>query len=106
MTLAVIRRLLRGDSPFSPDAHHLHHRLLEYGHTHRWAVAVLHLWTLVLSFGAVSLVFMRGRYAVAITIVGALIAAAVTFSPKFRHLVGAPWRKAGRAAKPLQKISK
>ena len=27
MTLAVMRRMLRGDSPFTPDAHHLHHLL-------------------------------------------------------------------------------
>src|SRR5690606_1588570 len=62
-SLAFIRRLGRGQSPFKPDAHHIHHRLLEHGHSHRWAVAVLWLWTLVLSFGTVSLVFMRLRYA-------------------------------------------
>ncbi len=103
MTLAVIRRLLRGDSPFSPDSHHLHHRLLAFGHSHRWAVLVLHLWTAVLSFGAVSLVFIRGRYAVALTLAGVLFAAAVTFSPRARHIVSAPWRRVSRAMQPIRK---
>ena len=36
--LAVVRRTMKGQSPFAPDKHHLHHRLLEYGHSHRRAV--------------------------------------------------------------------
>ena len=60
MSMAVIRRMLRGESPFTPDAHHLHHRLLRHGHSHRWAVGVLYLWTFVLSFGTVSVVFLPG----------------------------------------------
>lgn len=87
MFLAVVRRTLRGESPWKPDAHHLHHRLLRFGHSHRWAVAVLYLWTAVFSYGTVALVFMRGRYALALMGIGALIAAAVTFSPKFRGLL-------------------
>src|SRR3712207_8649717 len=35
LVLAVVRRSLRGRSPFSPDKMHLHHRLLAIGHSHR-----------------------------------------------------------------------
>jgi UDP-GlcNAc:undecaprenyl-phosphate GlcNAc-1-phosphate transferase len=85
MVLAVIRRTIRGESPWAPDAHHLHHQLLRYGHSHRWAVAVLYIWTAVLSFGTVSLVFMSGNWALTLLGLGIVVAATVTFSPKFRE---------------------
>ncbi len=31
--LAVVRRMRRGKSPFSPDRKHLHHRMLDMGHS-------------------------------------------------------------------------
>lgn len=101
MVLAVVRRTLRGESPWSPDSHHLHHKLLRFGHSHRWAVAVLYVWTAVLSFGTVALVFMRGRYAVALMALGMLVAAAVTFSPRFRHAFARPWAWTRRRVLPL-----
>ena len=84
MALAVIRRTIRGESPWAADAHHLHHRLLRFGHSHRWAVAVLYIWTAVLSFGTVSLVFFGVREAVILLGCGVVVAALITFSPKFR----------------------
>jgi UDP-GlcNAc:undecaprenyl-phosphate GlcNAc-1-phosphate transferase len=41
-TLAILRRLRRGQSPFSPDREHLHHRLMERGLSHRGAVLALY----------------------------------------------------------------
>jgi UDP-GlcNAc:undecaprenyl-phosphate GlcNAc-1-phosphate transferase len=38
----IIRRLLAGRSPFSPDRGHLHHRLLDLGLTHRGAVLLIY----------------------------------------------------------------
>lgn len=93
MGLAFFRRLGRGQSPFKPDAHHLHHRLLRFGHSHRWAVAVLWLWTFVLSASAVSLVFMRIRWGLAVLVIGTVVAAAVTFSPGVRRLVFRVWHR-------------
>jgi UDP-GlcNAc:undecaprenyl-phosphate GlcNAc-1-phosphate transferase len=40
LVLAVIRRTRAGRSPFAPDKEHLHHRLLEIGHSHRRAVLI------------------------------------------------------------------
>ena len=102
MALAFVRRLGRGQSPFKPDAHHLHHRLLRFGHSHRWAVAVLWLWTFVLAFGTVSMVFLRLRYAAALLVTGFLIAAVTTFSPAFRRLVWHLWRSVGVASEPTR----
>lgn len=53
LVLAVLRRSLRGQSPFAPDKQHLHHRLLEYGHSHRRAVLVMWLWASLVALGSV-----------------------------------------------------
>lgn len=48
--LAVIRRMGAGRSPFSPDRKHLHHRLLDMGHSDRDAVLIFYAWTAIVSF--------------------------------------------------------
>ncbi|MDY0911229.1 MraY family glycosyltransferase [Rathayibacter festucae] len=48
--LAVIRRLRAGKSPFSADRKHLHHRLLDMGHSHLHAVLIFYAWTAVVAF--------------------------------------------------------
>lgn len=98
MSLAFVRRLGRGQSPFKPDAHHLHHRLLRSGHSHRWAVAVLWLWTSVLGFGTVSMVFLPVTYGGVILGSGFVVAMATTFSPAVRRLVARLWQGVGAAA--------
>ena len=49
--LAVLRRLSAGKSPFSADRKHLHHRLLDMGHSHLHAVLIFYGWTAVVSVG-------------------------------------------------------
>jgi UDP-GlcNAc:undecaprenyl-phosphate GlcNAc-1-phosphate transferase len=41
-TLAILRRVRRGQSPFSPDREHLHHRLMDRGLSHRGTVLALY----------------------------------------------------------------
>ena len=53
LTLAVVRRTRAGRSPFAPDKEHLHHRLLEIGHSQRRAVFIMWLWAALIAFGAV-----------------------------------------------------
>jgi len=60
LVLAVVRRTRAGRSPFSPDKLHLHHRLLEIGHSHRRAVLLMYAWAALLGFGGVFLSFSRG----------------------------------------------
>jgi UDP-GlcNAc:undecaprenyl-phosphate/decaprenyl-phosphate GlcNAc-1-phosphate transferase len=55
LLMAVVRRTRAGMSPFSPDKMHLHHRLLEIGHSQRRAVLLIYLWAGILAFGAVAL---------------------------------------------------
>jgi UDP-GlcNAc:undecaprenyl-phosphate GlcNAc-1-phosphate transferase len=64
LVLAVIRRTRAGRSPFAPDKQHLHHRLLEMGHSHRRAVLLLYFWTALLAFGGVGLAIFEGPWVV------------------------------------------
>ena len=43
---------------------HLHHRLLEIGHSHRRAVLLIYLWAGVLAYGAVALALVGDRFLV------------------------------------------
>lgn len=52
---AVIRRILKGQSPMSPDRGHLHHRLIDMGMSQKQAVAVLYSVSTVLGLVAVVL---------------------------------------------------
>lgn len=49
---AVVRRTWRGQSPFAADRGHLHHRLLQIGHSHSRAVLIMYFWAAVIGFGA------------------------------------------------------
>ncbi|TDC98147.1 MraY family glycosyltransferase [Actinomadura sp. 7K507] len=55
MLLAVWRRTNQGKSPFAPDKQHLHHRLLQLGHSTRRAVLIMYFWVGLLASGLVGL---------------------------------------------------
>lgn len=61
VVLAVIRRLRRGAAIFRPDKEHIHHRLLEIGHTHRQAVLWMYLWSALVAGSALAITFIRSR---------------------------------------------
>jgi UDP-GlcNAc:undecaprenyl-phosphate/decaprenyl-phosphate GlcNAc-1-phosphate transferase len=54
---AIIRRTRAGRRPWQPDAGHLHHRMLAFGHGHRRAVLLLWGWAAAVSLGCVAFVF-------------------------------------------------
>ena len=51
MLLAVFRRTRAGQLPWKPDRGHLHHRMLDIGHSHRRAVILLYLWAGLIAVG-------------------------------------------------------
>ncbi|WP_082310025.1 glycosyltransferase family 4 protein [Nonomuraea sp. SBT364] len=55
---AVVRRTSHGMSPFAPDRGHLHHRLMDIGHSHRRAVLIMYAWAFVFAFGIVAMATM------------------------------------------------
>ncbi|MBU3685934.1 MAG: undecaprenyl/decaprenyl-phosphate alpha-N-acetylglucosaminyl 1-phosphate transferase [Mycobacterium sp.] len=84
MLLAIVRRTRAGRSPFSPDKMHLHHRLLEIGHSHRRVVMVIYLWVGIVAMGAASTIFIGPRYSGAVMLVAIVIALVVTVIPLLR----------------------
>ena len=89
LVLAVIRRTRAGRSPFSPDKQHLHHRLLEIGHSHRRAVLIMWLWAGLIAFGAV----LASLYATRLTVV--LLAAWVVLTVVLTFVLPRVQRPAG-----------
>ena len=81
MGLAIVRRVLKGKSPFHPDRLHLHHRLLALGHSHRRAVLIMYIWTAVLAFGVAALAVVSTTTALGATGAGVVVATALTLGP-------------------------
>jgi UDP-GlcNAc:undecaprenyl-phosphate GlcNAc-1-phosphate transferase len=59
--LAIVRRMRRGRPVTRPDKEHIHHRLLEIGHSHRQAVLLMYLWSGLLAGSALLITFVRSR---------------------------------------------
>jgi len=89
LLMAVIRRSVRGERLGTPDKMHLHHRMLEIGHSHRRAVLLIYLWAAVIAFGAVSLMLFNAQVTMWGIGVGLLVALAVSAIPRLRERSGA-----------------
>jgi UDP-GlcNAc:undecaprenyl-phosphate GlcNAc-1-phosphate transferase len=79
LVLAVIRRTRAGRSPFAPDKEHLHHRLLEIGHSHRRAVLLMWLWASLIAFGGVLASLYAGRVTTIVLAVWVVLTVVLTF---------------------------
>jgi UDP-GlcNAc:undecaprenyl-phosphate GlcNAc-1-phosphate transferase len=60
LVLAVIRRTRAGRSPMAPDKQHLHHRLLEIGHSQRRAVLIMWMWAALVAGSTVVISLYTG----------------------------------------------
>lgn len=88
LLLAVIRRTREGRSPFSADKAHIHHRLLEIGHSHRRAVLLMYAAAGLVAFGSVVVSLFSGWPSfVAFGLLALLTAAAVFLLPKIEAKV-------------------
>lgn len=86
LCLAVVRRTRAGRSPFSPDKQHLHHRLMEIGHSQRRAVMIMYAWTAILAFGTVAVAFLSLRQMLLAVSVSVAAAVVITVRlPRLRH---------------------
>jgi UDP-GlcNAc:undecaprenyl-phosphate GlcNAc-1-phosphate transferase len=91
LLMAVVRRTRAGMSPFAPDKMHLHHRLLEIGHSHRRAVLLIYLWAAVLAFGAVALALIDDPFFVLWAVaVGLGVAVLASLVPRARNRTRTP----------------
>ncbi|HZA11248.1 MraY family glycosyltransferase [Mycobacterium sp.] len=85
LLLAIVRRTRAGRSAFSPDKMHLHHRLLEIGHSHRRVVLLIYLWVGIVAFGMASTIFVDPRYAGGVMLAAIVGAIVVTVIPLLRR---------------------
>jgi UDP-GlcNAc:undecaprenyl-phosphate GlcNAc-1-phosphate transferase len=77
---AILRRLRRGRPWYLPDKEHIHHRLLDIGHTHRQAVLLMYLWSALLAGSALAISFVRSStlvVAMLVVIAAVLVGTAV-----------------------------
>lgn len=68
LILAIVRRTWSGQSPFAADRGHLHHRLLEIGHSHSRAVLIMYFWSALIAFGAVAFSVQSSSLVIVLTI--------------------------------------
>lgn len=95
--MAVLRRVRAGKSPFSPDRKHLHHRMLDMGHSSRDAVLIFYAWTAVISLSVLLMYIATnedwfGQYwiGVAFGVVGVAACLVVTLEPYRRRRAARP----------------
>ena len=85
LVLAVVRRTRRGQAFYHPDKEHLHHRLLELGHSQQRAVVVMWCWAALIAFGAVTVSLYSGLYVWVALGAGLVVTLIVTFAvPRVR----------------------
>jgi UDP-GlcNAc:undecaprenyl-phosphate/decaprenyl-phosphate GlcNAc-1-phosphate transferase len=91
LLLAVVRRTRAGKSPLAPDRKHLHHRLLDIGHSHRSSVLIMYLWATLFSVAIVWLSIAKTQLVVlAVTTLLAAGALLLMSMPRLR------WWERGR----------
>lgn len=74
VAFAIVRRVRRGRPVTRPDKEHIHHQLLEIGHSHRTAVLLMYLWSALLAGSALVIYYVRSRFlAVTLLIAVALV---------------------------------
>ena len=84
LLLAVLRRTRAGRSPFAPDKQHLHHRLLEIGHSQRRAVLIMYGWTALIAYGAVGLAVLPADVALGLMAAGLVVLVLLVGWPRLR----------------------
>ncbi len=75
---AIFRRLRAGQSPFSSDKEHMHHRILRAGNTHLRTTLIMYLWTATIAFPVVVSAF--AQLWVAAIVAGAMLAFTMYYS--------------------------
>jgi UDP-GlcNAc:undecaprenyl-phosphate GlcNAc-1-phosphate transferase len=79
LVMAVVRRTRRGQAFYQPDKEHLHHRLLEIGHSQRRAVLIMWLWAGLIAFGGVLVSLYSGTLTWALLAAVTLMTVVLTF---------------------------
>jgi UDP-GlcNAc:undecaprenyl-phosphate/decaprenyl-phosphate GlcNAc-1-phosphate transferase len=60
VVFAIFRRMAKERAITAPDKEHIHHRLMDFGHSHRQAVLLMYLWSLLISGTALAVALLDG----------------------------------------------
>ena len=94
LLLAVVRRTRAGLSPLAPDRKHLHHRLLDIGHSHRSSVLIMYLWAALFSVAIVWLSISKTKlFVFGVATIAAMVALLLMSMPRLRW-----WQRRRRAS--------
>jgi UDP-GlcNAc:undecaprenyl-phosphate GlcNAc-1-phosphate transferase len=77
VVLAIVRRMRKGLGIHHADKEHIHHRLMDIGHSQRQAVVLMYLWSALISGCALAVAFIDGRLLVIGIVTAAMLVAAV-----------------------------
>ncbi|SOD59450.1 UDP-GlcNAc:undecaprenyl-phosphate GlcNAc-1-phosphate transferase [Streptomyces zhaozhouensis] len=83
LVLAIVRRTWNGRSPFAADRGHLHHRLLEIGHSQSRAVLIMYFWSALVAFGAVGYSVGANAWVVPLVVVLSGVGLVALLLPRF-----------------------
>ncbi|WP_313812192.1 MraY family glycosyltransferase [Glutamicibacter sp.] len=98
LVLSVFRRLANKRSPFSPDAKHIHHKMLAQGHSVRRAVILLYIWAGTIAVTVVSIAFIPVELVLPIALVLFFGVALATWKPLVTERWSALKTKLGKKA--------
>jgi UDP-GlcNAc:undecaprenyl-phosphate GlcNAc-1-phosphate transferase len=87
---AILRRILSGRSPLSPDRGHVHHRLIDMGFNQKQAVAILYIISVVLGLIAVVLTTsgeLRAMFLVIVLIIGLIISGSLFLTSEQHKII-------------------
>jgi UDP-GlcNAc:undecaprenyl-phosphate/decaprenyl-phosphate GlcNAc-1-phosphate transferase len=82
---AILRRLRRGRPWYAPDKEHIHHRLLEIGHSHRQAVLLMYMWSALVAASALAITFIPSRSLAVTLLAGVAVVLVGTALPRMRR---------------------
>ena len=80
LVLAYTRRTMAGTWWFVADKQHLHHRLMQRGHSQVRAVLLMYLWAGVVAFGAALIGLVGTWWVIVLVLVALVVAVLLTFS--------------------------
>jgi UDP-GlcNAc:undecaprenyl-phosphate GlcNAc-1-phosphate transferase len=80
--LAIVRRVWHRQGIGVADKQHIHHRLLDIGHSHKQAVMLMYLWSALISGSALAIGLIDGRFAAGMVLVGAVVLFLITALPR------------------------
>jgi UDP-GlcNAc:undecaprenyl-phosphate GlcNAc-1-phosphate transferase len=103
--LAIIRRIRKGRPVTHPDKEHIHHRLMEIGHSHRVAVLLMYLWSALISLAVLAVALINGRLIVSVILLATLVVMLATVVPRMRWRGGPNGKAEARPAAATAKMS-